>query len=112
MSREFLYVEDCAEGILLAAERYDGPEPVNLGTSEEVAIADLARMIRKVGGYEGEIRWDTARPDGQPRRRFDVSRAREKFGFVARTSLEEGLRRTVARPEGSAGVVSDAGAPA
>lgn len=96
VSREFLYAEDCAEGILLAAERYDEPEPVNLGTGEEVTIANLAEMIHALAGYKGEIHWDAARPDGQPRRRLDVSRAREKFGFTARTSLEEGLRRTLA----------------
>ncbi len=96
VSREFLYAEDCAEGIFLAAERYDDPDPVNLGTGEEVTIAELAEKVRAATGYRGEIRWDASRPDGQPRRRLDVSRARERFGFVARTSLDEGLRRTVA----------------
>ncbi len=96
VSREFLYVEDCAEGILLAAERYDGPEPVNLGTGEEITIADLAEKVRAVVGYEGRMEWDPSYPDGQPRRCLDVTRAQELFGFRARTPLEEGLRRTVA----------------
>jgi GDP-L-fucose synthase len=94
-SREFLYVEDCAEGIVLAAEHYDGAEPVNLGTGSEIMICDLAEKIRAIVGYEGQIVWDSSRPDGQPRRRLETSRAREAFGFVARTPLEEGLRRTV-----------------
>lgn len=94
-SREFLYVEDCAEGILLATERYDGAEPVNLGTGEEVTIAELAEKVRATVGYEGDIVWDASRPDGQPRRQLDVTRAREMFGFVARTGLEEGLSRTL-----------------
>ncbi len=94
-SREFLYVEDCAEGVVLAAERYDAPEPVNLGTGEEVTIAELANLIKGVVGYTGTIRWDPSRPDGQPRRRLDVTRARERFGFSAKTSLAVGLQRTV-----------------
>ncbi len=96
VSREFLYVEDCAEGILLAAERYDGEEPVNLGSGEEVTIAELAEKVRAIVGYTGRILWDPSYPDGQPRRRLDVSKARERFGFQAATSLDEGLRRTVA----------------
>ncbi len=94
-SREFLYVEDCAEGILLAAELYDEPDPVNLGTGQEITIADLAEKIRALVGYEGGIIWDASRPQGQPRRRLDVSRAKEAFGFEARTALDEGLSRTV-----------------
>lgn len=94
-SREFLYVEDCAEGILLAAELYDGPDPVNLGTGQEITIADLAEKIRALVGYEGGIIWDASRPQGQPRRRLDVSRAKEAFGFEARTVLDEGLSRAV-----------------
>ncbi len=94
-SREFLYVEDCAEGILLAAELYDGPDPVNLGTGQEITIADLAEKIRALVGYEGGIIWDASRPQGQLRRRLDVSRAKEAFGFEARTALDEGLSRTV-----------------
>lgn len=95
-SREFLYVDDAAEGIVLAAQRYDGADPVNLGTSAETAIRDLVRLIASLTGYEGELRWDVTKPDGQPRRMLDTSRARERFGFAARTSLEEGLERTIA----------------
>ncbi|MDD2707358.1 MAG: GDP-L-fucose synthase [Verrucomicrobiae bacterium] len=95
-SREFLYVEDCAEGILLASEHYDEGEPVNLGTGREISIRDLAGVIRKETGFEGGLRWDSTRPDGQPKRRLDVTRAKEKFGFQACVSLEEGIRRTVA----------------
>jgi GDP-L-fucose synthase len=95
-TREFLYVDDCAEGIVLAAQRYDGPEPVNLGTGEEITIRDLAELIGEVTGFEGEIVWDTSKPNGQPRRKLDVTRARELFGFEAKTTLREGLERTVA----------------
>ena len=94
-TREFLYVDDCAEGIVLATERYDGAEPVNLGADHEVAIADLAEMIAKLTGFTGDLVWDASKPDGQPRRRVDATRARELFGFVAPTPLEEGLRRTI-----------------
>ncbi|CAN5803127.1 GDP-L-fucose synthase [soil metagenome] len=95
-SREFLYVEDAAEGILLAAERYDGADPVNLGTDEERPIRELAEQIVALVGYEGELRWDTSKPDGQPRRRVDPTRAEKEFGFRSRTPFAEGLRRTVA----------------
>ena len=95
-TREFLYVEDCAEGIFLAGERYDGPEPVNLGTGEEIAIRDLAELVAELTGYQGEIVWDTSKPNGQPRRRLDVSRAERLFGFSAATGLREGVERTVA----------------
>lgn len=94
-SREFLYVDDAAEGIVLAAEHYDGREPVNLGTDEEMPIRDLVKLIREAVGFEGEIRWDTSKPDGQPRRRVDPGRAREQFGFQATVAFSEGLRRTV-----------------
>ena len=94
-SREFLYVDDAAEGILLAAERYDGGEPVNLGADEETWIRDLVPMIAEVVGFEGEIRWDESKPDGQPRRRVDPTRAANEFGFKASTPLREGLRATV-----------------
>ena len=94
-SREFLYVDDAAEGIVLAAERYDGAEPVNLGADRELPIRDLVAIIVDAVGFEGEIRWDTSKPDGQPRRAVDGSRAREAFGFEARTSFEDGLRRTI-----------------
>jgi GDP-L-fucose synthase len=94
-SREFLYVDDAAEGILLAAEHYDGADPVNLGNDEELPIRDLVDMIAKVVGYTGEIRWDTSKPDGQPRRRVDASRAAEHFGFKASVPFEEGLQQTL-----------------
>jgi GDP-L-fucose synthase len=94
-TREFLYVEDCAEGLILAAERYDGPEPVNLGAGFEISIADLAAKIIKLTGFEGTIRWNRSRPDGQPRRSLDTSRARELFGFVAKTDFDTGLRNTI-----------------
>lgn len=94
-TREFLFVEDAAEGILLATERYDSPQPVNLGTGREIAIRDLVALIAELTGFHGEVRYDPSRPDGQPRRALEVSRAREGFGFVARTPLEEGLRRTI-----------------
>jgi GDP-L-fucose synthase len=95
-SREFLYVEDAAEGIVLAGERYDGPDPVNLGVGREITIRDLVAVIARLTGFGGEIRWDPTKPDGQPRRALDTSRARERFGFTARQSFEDGLRRTIA----------------
>ena len=94
-TREFLYVDDCALGIVLAAERYDSSEPVNLGSGVEISIRDVAELVGEICGYKGQFTWDTTKPNGQPRRRLDVSRARERFGFVAQTSLEEGIRRTV-----------------
>jgi GDP-L-fucose synthase len=94
-SREFLYVEDCAEGVLRAASRYDESEPVNLGTGSEIKISELLQMIARLTRFEGEIRWQHDKPDGQPRRRLDTSRAFEKFGFQAQVPLEEGLRRTI-----------------
>lgn len=95
-TREFLYVEDAAEGIILAAEKYDKPEPVNLGSGKEISIKDLAGLICRVMNYKGEIRWDTSKPDGQPRRLLDISRAEKEFGFKATMLFEEGLRRTIA----------------
>jgi len=95
-TREFLYVDDCAEAIVLAAERYDGRDPVNLGTGLEISIRDLAELIAKLTGFEGEIVWDTSQPNGQPRRRLDVSLAEELFGFRAHTTLRDGLERTIA----------------
>jgi GDP-L-fucose synthase len=95
-TREFLYVEDLVEALLLAAERYDGGEPVNVGTGVETSIRDLAETIADVTGFEGRIEWDTTMPNGQPRRSLDASRARELFGFEARTALRDGLERTVA----------------
>jgi GDP-L-fucose synthase len=95
-TREFLYVDDAAEGLVLAAEKYDSSEPVNLGAAREVSIKDLALMIAGLTGFEGRIIWDHSKPDGQPRRSLDTSRAESEFGFRARTSLEEGLQKTVA----------------
>jgi GDP-L-fucose synthase len=95
-TREFLYVDDAAEGLLLAARRYDGPEPVNLGTGSEISIRELAELIAELTGFEGEIVWDPSQPNGQPRRALDTSRARELFGFEARTALREGLEQTIA----------------
>jgi GDP-L-fucose synthase len=94
-SREFLYVSDCADGLLRAAAKYDESEPVNIGTGSEIKISELLQLIARLTRFEGEIRWQTDRPDGQPRRRLDVTRAFDKFGFRASTSLEEGLRKTV-----------------
>lgn len=94
-SREFLYVDDAAEGIVLATERYDGADPVNLGVGQEITIRDLVTLIVRFTGFQGQIRWDATKPDGQPRRALDTSRARERFGFVAKTSFEDGLRSTV-----------------
>ena len=95
-SREFLYVDDAAAGIVRAAELYDGPEPVNLGTDREMLITELVEIIAGLTGFEGRIRWDDTRPDGQPRRCVDASRARELFGFTAETDFREGLARTIA----------------
>jgi GDP-L-fucose synthase len=95
-TREFLYVDDCANGLALAAERYDGAAPVNLGTGVETSIRELAETIAELTGFEGEIVWDTSMPNGQPRRRLDASRARELFGFEARTALRDGLEKTIA----------------
>jgi GDP-L-fucose synthase len=94
-TREFLYVEDAAEGILLAAERYNGSEPVNLGSGMEIRIKDLAELISRLSGFDGELIWDTTKPNGQPRRVLDTSRAEQYFGFRAQTPFEEGLRRTI-----------------
>jgi GDP-L-fucose synthase len=94
-TREFLYVDDCAEGILLATERYEKPEPLNLGTGREISIKDLVHTIAQLTGYRGQIQWDDTKPDGQPRRGLDVSRALTELGFRAKTPLEDGLRRTV-----------------
>jgi GDP-L-fucose synthase len=94
-TREFLYVEDAAEAIVLAAERYDGSEPVNLGAGAEVAITDLVSLIAKHTGFTGRIVWDASKPDGQPRRMLDTDRAAKYFGFVAKTSFEDGLRKTI-----------------
>ena len=94
-TREFLYVDDCAEAIVKATEGYDGGDPVNLGSGREIAVKDLAELIASLVPYNGELKWDTSKPDGQPRRRLDVSRAERLFGFTARTILEDGLRTTI-----------------
>ncbi|MDW5562446.1 MAG: GDP-L-fucose synthase [Methanomassiliicoccus sp.] len=94
-TREFLYVEDAARGIRQAAESFDGPEPVNLGAGFEISIMDLALLIKELTGFDGELVWDTSKPDGQPRRMLDTSRAKEKFGFEAHTDFREGLKRTI-----------------
>jgi GDP-L-fucose synthase len=94
-SREFLYVEDCADALILAAARYDEGEPVNIGTGTEITIANLIDLIRRLTGFEGEVRWQGDKPDGQPRRCLDVTRAFEKFGFRATMKFEEGLKNTV-----------------
>ncbi|MBU2260058.1 GDP-L-fucose synthase [Patescibacteria group bacterium] len=95
-TREFFYVDDCAEGILLATEKYDKPDPINLGSGEEISIKDLADLIAKEVGFTGSVEWDTSKPNGQPRRRLDVSRAKAEFGFEAQTPFLEGLRKTIA----------------
>lgn len=100
-SREFLYVEDAAEGIVRATEQYDDAAPVNLGTGQEITIRDLVTTIASLTGYAGELRFDPSMPDGQPRRALDVSRAAGAFGFRARTPLDEGLRATIAWYEGT-----------
>jgi GDP-L-fucose synthase len=95
-TREFLFVADCAEGLALAADRYDGEEPINLGAGKEISIRELAELVADVTGFAGRIEWDTSQPNGQPRRSVDGTRARELFGFEARTPLREGLERTIA----------------
>jgi GDP-L-fucose synthase len=94
-TRDFLYVEDCAEALMLAAEKYNDADPVNLGKGDEISIQELARLIQKAAKFEGKLEWDKSRPDGQPRRSLDTSRARDRFGFVAKTPFEAGLRATV-----------------
>jgi GDP-L-fucose synthase len=95
VSREFLYVEDCAEGIVLALEKYDSLEPMNLGSGREITIKDLTELVAKLSRFEGQIIWDPTKPDGQPRRCLDVSRAKESIGFTAKTSLEAGIKKTI-----------------
>ncbi|MFZ5933173.1 MAG: GDP-L-fucose synthase family protein [Patescibacteria group bacterium] len=94
-TREFLYIEDAAEGIALAVEKYNKEYPVNLGSSYEISIRDLANLIKKLVGYKGKIVFDKSKPDGQPRRKVDISKAKKEFGFEARTTFEEGLRKTI-----------------
>ena len=100
-SREFLYVDDAADGIVLAAERYDGAEPVNLGVGNEITIRELVELIARLTAFDGEILWDASKPDGQPRRALDTERARNLFGFEAHTTFASGLRRTIAWYEGA-----------
>jgi GDP-L-fucose synthase len=107
-TREFLYVEDCADGFVQAAARYDGPEPVNLGTGAEISIRELAELVAELVGFDGRIEWDTSMPNGQPRRSLDATRARELFGWEARTPLREGLERTIAWYREHAGAVAGA----
>ena len=95
VSREFLYVEDAAEGVVLATEKYDKADPINLGAGFEISIKDLAKLICELASFDGEIEWDASMPDGQPRRCLDTSKAETEFGFKARTSLREGCRRTI-----------------
>jgi GDP-L-fucose synthase len=94
-TREFLYVEDAAEGIVLATEKYNKPDPVNLGAGFEISIRSLIQLICELAGFDGEVRWDTTKPDGQPRRRLDTSKAKLEFGFEAKTDFRDGLRRTI-----------------
>jgi len=94
-TREFLYVDDCAEAIVLAAEKYDGAEPVNLGAGFEITIKDLADLIVRLAGFKGTLRWDASKPDGQPRRCLDTTRAAKEFGFKAKVGFEDGLKRTI-----------------
>ncbi|HVA30140.1 MAG TPA: GDP-L-fucose synthase [Gaiellaceae bacterium] len=105
-TREYLYVDDCVDGLCLAAERYDGAEPVNLGSGVETSIRETAEIVAELVGFEGEIVWDTSMPNGQPRRSLDASRARELFGFEARTPLRLGLERTIAWYRSTIGATS------
>jgi GDP-L-fucose synthase len=100
-SREFLYVDDAAKAIVLATERYDGADPVNLGVGREITIRDLVALIVEHTGFQGDVRWDASKPDGQPRRALDTSRARDWFGFESKTSFEDGLRETISWYEGT-----------
>ena len=94
-TREFLYADDCAEAIILATEKYNKPDPINIGAGFEISIKDLVELIAKLAGFKGEIVWDTTKPDGQPRRMLDTSKAEREFGFKAKTPFEEGLRKTI-----------------
>jgi nucleoside-diphosphate-sugar epimerase len=94
-TREFLYVEDCAEAIILATERYNKSEPVNIGSNMEISIKNLINLIAELTNFEGEIKWDTSKPDGQPRRKLDVSKAKREFGFESKTDFKKGLAKTI-----------------
>jgi GDP-L-fucose synthase len=106
-TREFLFVRDAARGIVLAAQHYDRPEPVNLGSAYEISIRDLVEIIAEEVGYQGELRWDTSKPNGQPRRKLDVSRAQREFGFIADTDFREGLRETIRWYKSAANPLAD-----
>lgn len=106
-SREFLYVEDCADGLIGAMEKYDSPEPMNLGSGREITIKDLTKLVAKLARFEGEIVWDSTKPDGQPRRCLDVSRAEKAIGFRAGTTLEDGLRKTIKWLEANEGAIPE-----
>src|SRR5262249_2178798 len=108
-SREFLFVRDAAEGIALAADKYDKPEPVNLGSGREITIRALAEMICGLCAFKGQLRWDASKPDGQPRRCLDTSRAREEFAFAARTPFRDGLIETIAWYERHHSLKADGG---
>jgi len=108
-SREFLYAEDAAEGIVLAMEKYDKPEPVNLGNGREIRIKELTELVAKLAGFGGKITWDATKPDGQPRRCLDVTRAKQEFGFEALTPFEDGLRKTIAWYEQNKARISGVG---
>jgi nucleoside-diphosphate-sugar epimerase len=103
-SREFLYVQDCARGMLAALEQYDSPEPMNLGSGREISIKDLTELVARLSGFAGRIEWDPSKPDGQPRRCLDIARARDRVGFMAQTSLEDGLAATIAWFESQSGL--------
>jgi GDP-L-fucose synthase len=107
VSREFLYVEDCARGLVLALEKYDSPEPMNLGSGREITIKDLTELVARLSRFEGKILWDSTKPDGQPRRCLDVSRAKTAIDFTAQTSLEDGLRETIEWFENQHGVLTE-----
>ncbi|HEX4053527.1 MAG TPA: GDP-L-fucose synthase [Tepidisphaeraceae bacterium] len=106
-SREFLYVEDCARGIVLSLEKYDSPDPMNLGSGREITIKDLTELIARLSNFTGKIEWDPSKPDGQPRRCLDVSRAKTAIGFTAETSLENGLKKTIAWFESHRGELTE-----
>ncbi|MGD0462910.1 MAG: GDP-L-fucose synthase [Tepidisphaeraceae bacterium] len=106
-SREFLYVQDCAEGIVLSLEKYDSPEPMNLGSGREISIKDLTELIARLSGFTGQIIWDPTKPDGQPRRCLDVTRAKQAIGFTAQTTLEDGLKKTIAWFESHRGELTE-----
>ena len=100
-TREFLYVDDAARGVVLAAERYEKADPVNLGSSSEISIRDLVHLIARLTDFQGKVEWDSTKPDGQPRRKLNVDRARTEFGFESKVTFEEGLRNTIAWYESS-----------